>query len=1128
MDEEHPSIAQLSAYAAGRSAPSEAEEIEAHLAVCEACGLRIDELDIQSDPLVCILRKAFDAPSRETDQSGVEATEAPVLGLCDEPLESPSGRPREPTFEEGDLPQRFGRYAILGLLGRGTWGVVYRARDPRLSRDIALKVLVPEVVPGPAELTRFENEAKAAARLTHPNIVQIHEFGLHEGKPFCALELVEGIDLAKELQHSHYPGRKVAALIEELARAVDYAHRRGVVHRDLKPANVLLTAEGVPKVTDFGLAKRLDIDSAQTVDGTVMGTPSYMPPEQALGQTLLIGPKSDVFSLGAILYELLSGRAPFRGETVLETLELAQRSEPPPPSRIQPNVSRDLETICLKCLRREPEKRYASAAALADDLRRFLDGKPIEARPVSSWEKAAKLVKRHPALAAVTALLTVGLIAFVVTVLVFNVQLQEALQTAEQRSEQLRKGVYSLQLQRCAAIAASDPGRGRDFLEDEQLCPPDLRDFAWGHLYRTCQRGDPILHLEETDFRCLAISPDNTCFATGTADGTVAFWNEGESEPRWSLRQHARAVTAVDFSPDGRLAATSSEEGTVQLWEVDTGKQGVSFEVADGRVNDVAFAPDGRSIATADSDHAVRVWEVDTGKERPPGLETHGFSVFCVSFSSDGKFLASGSRDGVIRLWRIDGSQGTEPGQAPLKPVTELSDVHRGPVTDLKFQPNGDLLASASEDQRVLLWRVAPNGEATFESEFQGHEEKLSSLAFSPDGSQLAVGSYDHTISVLDVESCQRRLVFQRRLVLRGHDGEVSALAFTDDEHLLSADRAGRAILWDLVAGFRPLRLQKHTRPVTAVAFTRNGRDVISGSKDGKILLWNTHSGASDVVWKEDSGGWVSHLQVAATVPWLAWGSRGNVYWTQLPTGKELPRQLSSELLLLSSLALAADGSLLAAAGGGGRGICVWELPSGAERRLPEIDGLQESPSLAFSPDSGLLAAVSGAESVTLFDTRTGAEASTFRPLSEREEVQWLAFLPDGTMLAIGGNRGTLVLWDLTARLPRLCGDTGSVTCLAFSPDGKTLATGGKNGNILLWDATEITERCSIGGHQGPVLAMAFAPDSAALASGGFDHSVCIWKTAWPDRSTPPKRSQHSSGREAADKQAAERAPHGR
>ena len=301
-------------------------------------------------------------------------------------------------------------YEILEELGRGGMGVVYKARQAKLNRIVALKMILSGGYASDLELSRFRTEAEAIARLHHPTIVAVYEIGEYEGKPFFSLEFCSGGSLDRKLKGSPLPPLQAAGLVETLARAMQAAHEKNVIHRDLKPANILLADDGAPKITDFGLAKKTD-EAGQTVTGDIMGTPSYMAPEQASGKIQEISPATDVYALGAILYELLTGRPPFRAATKLETLMQVQLDEPAPPRQLQSLTPRNLEIICLKCLEKGKEKRYATAAALADDLRRFLTHEPIHARPASAWERAAKWARRRPTAAALVAALTAVVLA---------------------------------------------------------------------------------------------------------------------------------------------------------------------------------------------------------------------------------------------------------------------------------------------------------------------------------------------------------------------------------------------------------------------------------------------------------------------------------------------------------------------------------------------------------------------------------------------------------------------------------------------------------------------------------------------------------------------------------------------
>ena len=358
-----------------------------------------------------------DADAESPPATGPEEAAPPAAGEPEIPLTA-SGWPEIPGYQ------------ILGKLGEGGMGVVYRARQAELNRLVALKMIRPARA-GEQGVARFRVEAEAVARMQHPNVVQIFEIGEHAGQPFFSLEFVEGGSLADRLDGTPWPGSPAASLVETLACAMEAAHRRQIIHRDLKPANILLTADYTPKITDFGLAKRLDGGAGQTQSGVIMGTPSYMAPEQAQGKNDEVGPAADVYALGAILYELLTGRPPFKAATPLDTVLQVVSGEPVPPRRLQPKTPRDLETICLKCLEKNPSRRYASAAVLAKDLRFFREGRPITTRPVGQAERAARWVRRNPVVS--------GLLAAVVVVVIFGLVFSTYFAVdAAQKAEQAR------------------------------------------------------------------------------------------------------------------------------------------------------------------------------------------------------------------------------------------------------------------------------------------------------------------------------------------------------------------------------------------------------------------------------------------------------------------------------------------------------------------------------------------------------------------------------------------------------------------------------------------------------------------------------------------------------------------
>ncbi len=364
-----------------------------HVESCTDCQARLKELTSSPSQIIDTeqIRRSLGDPLLTIDY--------PILGLDAAARTDRSGRKpldgrAEGPAADGEFPVVEG-YQFLSVLGHGGMGVVYKARQEKLNRCVALKMIRAGNLAGPEDLARFRIEAEVMARQRHPHIIQIFDIGEAGGLPYVALELLDGGSLDTRLGGSPQPGSAAAGLLATLARAVHAAHRAGIIHRDLKPSNVLFDSGGTPRITDFGLAKRLEEDG-YTATGQVLGSPSYIPPEQALGQAKDVGPAADIYALGAILYEMLTGRPPFKGMSAVETVMQVIHDDPVPPSSLQNQVPRDLETICLKCLEKEPGKRYATAQDLADDLDRYLSDRPIQARPTPALERGLKWARRRP------------------------------------------------------------------------------------------------------------------------------------------------------------------------------------------------------------------------------------------------------------------------------------------------------------------------------------------------------------------------------------------------------------------------------------------------------------------------------------------------------------------------------------------------------------------------------------------------------------------------------------------------------------------------------------------------------------------------------------------------------------
>jgi WD40 repeat protein len=692
------------------------------------------------------------APTGSGARSGNEAPPDPGLDPGTLPFAGPGLSAASSPHGPASVPG----FELLRELGRGGMGVVYLARQDGLGRLVALKMILAGEHAGKHERRRFRSEAEAAARLQHPNVVPVFEVGEHAGHPYMALEYCPGGGLDRKLAGTPLPPREAAVLAQTLARAVQAAHDKGVVHRDLKPANVLLADGGVPKVTDFGLAKRLD-SGGLTATGNVMGTPSYMAPEQALGEAARIGPATDVYALGAILYELLTGRPPFRAATTWDTLGQVINDIPVSVRQLQPKTPVDLETICLKCLRKDSTGRYRTAAELADDLGRFLGGEAIRARPAGLAERSFKWARRRPAAAGLLLALVAG---FIGVLWAYSRAVVE-----KRRADERAAYARAMEAQLRALVDRSD----------ERSAAPDKAAMAHFVLEFRNLKG----HARDVSSVCF--SPDGSRLASACFDKTVKLWDAASCSEIRTFKGHADGVSCVCFSPDGKCLASASFDKTVKIWDVASGSEIRTLKGHAGDVNSVCFNPDGTCLASGARDKTVKLWDAASGSEIRT-LKGHAHSVSSVCFSPDGSRLASASFDKTVKLW--EAASGSE--------ICTLKG-HADGVSSICFSPDGSRLASASFDKTVKLWDAASCSEIRT---LKGHAGDVNGVCFNPDGTCLASGAFDCTVKVWDVAAGTEIRTLQ------GHAGLVlSVCCSIDGRRLASSADDGTVLIWDTTPG---------------------------------------------------------------------------------------------------------------------------------------------------------------------------------------------------------------------------------------------------------------------------------------------------------------------------------------
>ena len=602
------------------------------------------------------------------------------------------------------FPRQFGEYELLGTLGYGGMGVVYRARKKNLDREVALKMISPNRLPKATDVQRFRQEAEVVAQLDHPHIAPIYDVGEYDGQPYFTMKLMEGGSLDGCLERFRDDSRQTVRRMIDVAGAVCHAHQRGIVHRDLKPSNILLDEAGRVYVTDFGLAKYLTSDRELTSLGELLGTPAYMAPELAAGRSGELSAATDVYGLGAILYALLTGCALFRGLTAAETIERVIRSDPDPPNSVNRGVDRDLQTICLKCLEKQPAKRYQCPSRFADDLQRWLDGRPVLARPISRAAKSLRWCRRNAIVSSLTAALVLLLAAVVVFLFRSNQAIGRANAIAEQgqhdareEAKRLNRFLYSANI-RLAHVAWKNASmtQMRGLLDRSRPAEgqEDLRGFEWYYLAGLVPRELATLRAAEGGVYVARFSPDGRTLASAGSDGTAILWNLADRSRRFQLTGHTDEVNNLCFSPDGTTLATTGDDTTVKLWEVATGVLRATIDVSDQPVFGVGISPDGRTLAAGGKDNIIHL--IDLATLQPTrDLRGHAHHVESLAFAPDGKSLASASNDNSIRIWDLS----TGLTLATFVKETTLASV-------AAFAHQAPLLASGGHGGPIMIWNL--------------------------------------------------------------------------------------------------------------------------------------------------------------------------------------------------------------------------------------------------------------------------------------------------------------------------------------------------------------------------------------------------------------------------------------
>jgi WD40 repeat protein/tRNA A-37 threonylcarbamoyl transferase component Bud32 len=1029
---------------------------------------------------------------------------------------------QRPTSEHEILP-RFGDYELIELVARGGMGVVYKARQISLNRVVALKMIQGGTLAGAAELKRFHAEAEAIAHLQHPNIVAIHQVGEHQGQHFFSMDYVAGRTLADGAREGLLPATRAATYVKTITQAVHYAHEHGIIHRDLKPANVIIDDQDQPHITDFGLAKRF-LETTDhgprttdlTLSGQVLGSPNYLPPEQADPKRGAPGPASDVYALGGILYHLVTGRPPFQAESLTTLLRQVVETDPVPPRSLNPSISRDLETICLKCLAKEPRHRYATAQSLADDLDRFLNHEPVLARPVGVGEKARRWCRRQPVRAGLIAALIIVFLGGTAGVVWQWRQAQANAVVAVAAGAEARIREYTANLTLAQnQIQAQQFGQALDTLLKDTREPH--RGWEWGWLLRSCCQDLMTLSGDAAVGTLAAFSPESPPRLLATAGFTdvISIWDFASGKTIGTLRGHSGCASLTSFSADGTRLCTygwTATNTTARIWDMQHQRTLFAPLAHPAPILYADLSRDGRRLATGGADGKLRIFDVMTGADT--GLsKDYGDGILAVAFSPDGHRLASGggtwgwtrSQDTSIRVWNLVSGE------------TRRLEGHSQAVFGLAWSPDGRLLVSCGLDGRIKAWE--PDLGRELEPFVASPKQRIVCRAdFSPDGRLLGVVGLD------DPNPTARATLFDvktRRVVreLAGHSMAVQGIRFSPDgKYIATSGTDLRVKIWSVATPPAFVSLEGHSQVVWTTAFSPDGRRVATGSLDQTARIWDASNGKL-----------LQTILVRFPVVSLAFNHDGQKLVTVGPEnsaclwqirqkaegGKQTEIRAESELLRLRGHARAvvavawSPDDRWIATGSKDTTARIVDANTG-ELRLSLIGHSNSVQAVAFSPDGSVLATGSADGTARLWSTLSGQCLRVFT--NHAGGVLSLAFSPRGRWLATGGSDCTTRLWDTETgrQVHCLSGHVNGVSSVAFSPDGQRLVTapGGahlqvganRDFRIFFWDVASGHQLFGLNAHDNAIYAAAFSADGNQVITAGGDFTARVW-TAFPWRS---------------------------
>ncbi|UCG55831.1 MAG: protein kinase [Phycisphaerales bacterium] len=1037
---------------------------------------------------------------------------------------------------------KIGRYEVLELIGEGGMGLVYLAEQKEpVKRRVALKIIKPGM-DSRQVIARFEAERQALALLDHPNIAHVFDAGTTEtGRPYFVMEHVKGMSVTRYCDERKLNIEQRLRLFEQVCEAVHHAHQKGIIHRDLKPSNILVSVHGdraVPKIIDFGIAKAitqpLTDKTFVTFQGQLLGTPEYMSPEQVDLATQDIDTRSDIYSLGVVLYELLAGVLPFEKESFegvgfAEIQQTIREQEPASPSirltrlgekarviaasrgtQVVPlarRLHRELEWIPLRAMRKDRCRRYRSATEMADDIRNYLTGLPLIAGPETAIYRVKKFVHKHAGSVATVALVAAAIVVgLVISIAMYflaedarqkeavarekesvaRIRAENAEEATKEKAEELRRTLYvnSIQL----AEAKHREGNASQVRSLLDSCPEDLRSWEWDRLNYIRDESISSLHTHKDRLRHAILSPEgNRIITSGDKDNTIKVWDLATGEEHKRFRGHENVINVLAVSPDGRHIASGSDDKTIKLWDATSGAEVMTLRGHQAPVYALAFSPDGKHIASGGyyDDSTIILWDAQTGAQLRT-LRGHGGEINALAFSPDGKRIVSGSGDDTIKLW--DAQTGAE--------VTTLMG-HDTWVHSVAFSPDGKRIVSGSWDKTVKVW---DSETGTLISTIRGHVGPVFSVVFGLDGNTIASVGGDNTVRVWDANSGEELKTFH------GHDWNVAHVAFSPDgKHLISASMDGTVKLWDMMIDRVSFKFRGHIHHVVSIAFSPDGRQIVSGSVDSTIKLWDAQT-SQPIRTMRDHGLAIWSVAFSPDGKRIVSGNHlGVVRVWDTSTGAPL-LALRGHKVEVRCVAFSPDGKHIVS-GSGDRTVKLWSTSSGSE--IMTFRGHKgEVRCVAFSPDGKHIISGSYDKTIRIWDASSGSEVMTFQ--NHTDYILSVCFSPDGKRIASASRDRTVKVWDAETGGELMNLTHPDCVYAAFSPDGTRIVTGCYDGRVRLWDSATGAELLTLAA-ESFIFDTAFSPNGKTIVAGIGDGEVMLWESTMPPGSYEPRKTAESA-----------------